>query len=573
MSAERSWADAEEEFDVVVVGFGAAGTAAAIEAAEAGARVVAVDRWGRGGASARSGGVVYEGGGTEQQRAAGFEDDPELMLRYLALEEDVAIDDARLRRFCDRSLEDHGWLVAHGVSVPMGFDPSKAVVPVDDTTGLYFSGNEKHYNETVPAVPRGHRVAGAGMSGHDLMVGLHRAAAAAGVDVRAPARLVRLVQEPDGHVKGVDVLVLGTDPLTRMLHAAGYRLMDLAGSVLRRVPRRLAAAMDRLEERRGRRVSLTARLGVVLATGGFSFNRDLMESVAPSFARAMPLGTPGDDGAGITAAQGAGAAVRSMDRCGASRFYSPPAAFSAGILVDGEGRRVCDESLYAATLSTRIAEHGGRAWLVVDAAIRRDAREEIRAAPPLRSRPLRQLLNGRANHVVFIRLFGSINLYLNRVTSPTLAGLARRIGIPADALEATVDTYNERARNGLADEMGKPAELFRPLGPGPWAAVPCHLDSLLFPAPCITLGGIDVDDDQRVRRPDGTSIGGLYAVGRCAAGVASRSYVSGLSLADCVFSGRNAGMTLAGELPARRTGSGARMTRADGPQAPSRSWT
>lgn len=546
MSARRPWADVEEEFDVVVVGLGAAGTVAAIEAAERGQQVVAVDRWGRGGASARSGGVVYQGGGTEQQRAAGFHDDPEQMLRYLALEEGVAVDDARLRRFCDRSLEDHGWLAGHGVSVPMGFDPSKAVVPVDDTTGLYYSGNEKHFAATVPAVPRGHRVAGAGMSGHDLVADLHRAAAAAGVDVRAPARLVRLVQDPEGRVRGVEVLVLRADPLTRLLHAAGYRLMDVAGAMLRRVPRRLAAAMVRLEERRGRRVALSARHGVVLATGGFSYNHDLMEAVAPAFAGAMPLGTPGDDGSGITAAQAVGAAVRLMDRCGASRFYSPPAAFSAGVLVDRDGRRICDESLYAATLSARIAEHGGQAWLVVDAATRRDVRAEIRAAPPLHSRPLRQLLSGRANHVVFTRLFGSINLYLNRVGSPTLAVLARRIGVPPDALEATVEQYNERAGSGLPDEMGKPAELFRPLGPGPWTAVPCHLDSLVFPAPCITLGGIDVDEDQRVRRPDGTTVPGLYAVGRCAAGVASRSYVSGLSLADCVFSGRNAGIAVAG---------------------------
>jgi 3-oxo-5alpha-steroid 4-dehydrogenase len=59
------------------------------------------------------------------------------------------------------------------------------------------------------------------------------------------------------------------------------------------------------------------------------------------------------------------------------------------------------------------------------------------------------------------------------------------------------------------------------------------------------LGGLDViPEDQRVRSVDGLAIRGLYAVGRCAAGIASRSYVSGLSLADCVHSGRNAGLAL-----------------------------
>jgi len=540
VGAPDEWADAEEVVDVVVVGLGAAGTVAAIEAAEQGAKVVAIDRWGRGGASARSGGVVYAGGGTEQQRAAGFDDDADRMLRYLTLEEGEGADGARLRRFCDRSLEDLGWLTTHGVSVPMGFDPAKAVVPVDDTTGLYFSGNEKHFAASVPAVPRGHRVAGAGMSGRDLVADLHRAANAAGVDVRAPARLVRLVRD-DGRVAGVDILVLRTDPLTRLLHSIAYRLIDLSGSVLRRVPRRLSTAVAALEERHGRKVRLLARQGVLLATGGFSFNHQLMHEVAAPYAGAMPLGTPGDDGSGILAAQDIGAAVRLMDHCGASRFYAPPAAFGAGILVDADGQRICDETLYAATLSARIAEHGGRAWLVVDGATRRQAWAQVRAAPQLHRRPLRQLLDGRANHIVFIRLFGSINLFVNRTMAPSVRVLAGRIGVPPSALEATVDEYDESARIGRPDPMGKPAELFRPLGPGPYAAVPCHLDSLLFPAPCITLGGLDVDAGQRVLRPDGTFIDGLFAAGRCAAGVTSRSYVSGLSLADCVFSGRTAG--------------------------------
>ncbi len=58
----------------------------------------------------------------------------------------------------------------------------------------------------------------------------------------------------------------------------------------------------------------------------------------------------------------------------------------------------------------------------------------------------------------------------------------------------------------------------------------------------LTLGGLAVAEDTgQVRRADGTLVPGLYAAGRSAAGLCSRSYVSGLSLADCVFSGRRAG--------------------------------
>ena len=62
------------------------------------------------------------------------------------------------------------------------------------------------------------------------------------------------------------------------------------------------------------------------------------------------------------------------------------------------------------------------------------------------------------------------------------------------------------------------------------------------PAPVLTLGGLVVTPESgQVLRPDGRPVEGLYAAGRTAAGLCSRSYVSGLSLADCIFSGRRAG--------------------------------
>ncbi|MFS0851310.1 FAD-dependent oxidoreductase [Novosphingobium panipatense] len=72
------------EADVAVIGFGAAGACAAIEAADAGAQVMLFKRnSGSGGASALSGGEIYIGGGTDVQIAAGFEDTPEELAAYL----------------------------------------------------------------------------------------------------------------------------------------------------------------------------------------------------------------------------------------------------------------------------------------------------------------------------------------------------------------------------------------------------------------------------------------------------------------------------------------------------------
>ena len=67
----------------------------------------------------------------------------------------------------------------------------------------------------------------------------------------------------------------------------------------------------------------------------------------------------------------------------------------------------------------------------------------------------------------------------------------------------------------------------------------------------LTLGGLVVAEDTgQVRRADGTLIPGLFAAGRTAVGLCSHSYVSGLSLADCVFSGRRAGRSAAAANPA-----------------------
>src|SRR5690554_5407630 len=94
----------EQECDVLVVGWGAAGACAAIEAHDQGADVLVVDRFQGGGASAKSGGVVYAGGGTAQQQRAGFADTPEAMFDYLKHETQGVISDATLKRFCDESV-------------------------------------------------------------------------------------------------------------------------------------------------------------------------------------------------------------------------------------------------------------------------------------------------------------------------------------------------------------------------------------------------------------------------------------------------------------------------------------
>ena len=94
-----------------------------------------------------------------------------------------------------------------------------------------------------------------------------------------------------------------------------------------------------------------------------------------------------------------------------------------------------------------------------------------------------------------------------------------------------------------ADPAGKPADLVAAQDRPPYSLIDFSIrPRLMYPAPVLTLGGLVVDHGTgQVLRADGTAVPGLYAAGRSAVGLCSRSYVSGLSIADCVFSGRRAG--------------------------------
>jgi 3-oxo-5alpha-steroid 4-dehydrogenase len=274
----------------------------------------------------------------------------------------------------------------------------------------------------------------------------------------------------------------------------------------------------------------------------------MMREHAPLYTCCMPLGTPGDDGTGIRLGQGVGARTESMDECTAWRFLYPPEAFLHGVIVGTDGSRICDESLYGATLCKHIAARPDhRAWLVVDASLVERVAEEIRAEERLRDHSLAEILAGDTNALVFRKLNAALNVHLNRRRAETLPALERRCSLPAGSLERTVEAYNASIAAGEPDPAGKPDEYRSALVTGPFTAVNCDLDNRLFMGPCITLGGLAVDHGTgQVLREDGSRIPGLYAAGRTAVGVCSGGYVSGLSIADCVFSGRRAGRSAAG---------------------------
>lgn len=541
----RAW---DEVADVVVVGFGAAGGSAALHAHGSGAHVVVADRFRGGGATARSAGVVYFGGGTPLQRDAGYDDTPENMYRYLQLEVRDAVDDATLRAFCERSVETFAWLVELGVPFPSSGQALKTSYPPDDCT-LYFSGNElcPPYRDAADPAPRGHRALGKGLTGHLIFAALRRRAAALGLDVRSCTRAERLVVGEGGEVLGVELVELADATWVRWAHRLTELAITYGGGFSRPLATALRERLLRFEARHVRRRRLVrARGGVVLAAGGFVFNPALMDRWAPRYAASsLRLGTAGDDGHGIRLGEAVGAKLDHLDRCCAWRFINPPSAWTRGVLVGPDGGRICNEELYGSTIGEHMAERtGGRGVLVLD-----------RDAMALSRRQLRTEKMGG-----FQIVFGLANDYLNYVKAGSLEALAQRAGLPAEALVRTVEAYNEAARAGH-DPLGKSEAALHPLRTPPFYAIDCDFGTVRFPTPCLTLGGLAVDGlSARVLRADGGEpIGGLYAAGRNAVGISSSSYVSGLSVSDGLFSGRNAGLHAAARARSREAGTRPRV--------------
>jgi 3-oxo-5alpha-steroid 4-dehydrogenase len=421
------------------------------------------------------------------------------------------------------------WLEAQGARYRGTLCPYKTSYPTDKHY-LYYSGNEKAWPYTLEAEPaaRGHRMVAKGMSsGHAFLEALMDTARRKGVEVRPQSRVESLVVE-GGRVAGVR-----------------YRGMDLEGGAGRR-HRQLTGWAGKLGNwvpAVGARLSASAESTwsasaaehvvrgktVILSAGGFAFNRELKERYAQgAYIDTVPLGTVGDDGTGIRLGQSAGGTVGHLENMTAWRFMSPPAGLLQGVSVGLSGRRVANEDLYGATHSDHlIREHDGKGWLVLDSRQWRNARSQINDQTELFQRVQAYYLFTRGH-----------------VKGGTLAELAGKAGVDAAGLQETVAAYNEGIRSGAGDPAHKAADLCSPVEEGPFYAIDISIkNSALYPAPGLTLGGLRVNEETgELLDERDQSVPGVYAAGRTAVGICSRSYVSGLSLADGVFSGRRAGV-------------------------------
>ncbi|HEX5265912.1 MAG TPA: FAD-dependent oxidoreductase [Acidimicrobiales bacterium] len=534
--------------DVVVVGSGAAGLAAAVTAAASGARVTVLERSSKvGGTTAVSGGGIWVPG-NHHMAAAGAGDSREEALAYCRRMVAGRMPDELIETFVDtapvavRHLEARTPLRLHSMSWP-DYHPEmegarrtgRMLEPdVFDATVLGpWAGRlrpapvlhlpitleeqtvtwqlaytpEKFDGEEVKARAAGGRLT----VGRALVAALLRGCLDLGVSVTTGARARHLLRE-DGRVAGV-------------VHEPA----DGGGAV-----------------------ELRAR-SVVLASGGFEWSEDLKRSFLPG-PLTHPTTPPYNEGDGLLMAMEAGAALANMTEAWwypasslpgdtyedrpLSRFVGTERTAPHCIVVNRDGRRFVNEAANYNDMMKAFYAFSPRGyrwanmpcWSLMDAQYRR--RYAVAAARP-----------GSADPDWLIR-------------AGTLAELAGRLGIDAEGLEETVARFNRFAREGRDPDFGRgdsyydrfhgdptaPHPNLGPIEEPPYYALEVH------PGCVGTKGGPLTDSRARVLDVNGAVIPGLFAAGNAAASPAGPAYFGGgCSIGMAVTWGYLAGATAAGE--------------------------
>ena len=475
-STVESWS---YEADVVVAGFGVAGAAAAIEAARAGADVLVLERLGAGGgAAALSGGFIYLGGGTPLQQALGFDDSAENMKAFMKAALGPGVDEAKIDVYCDGSVDHYKWLVEAGVVFDESFWGEPGWEPPHGE-GLMYSGGENSapFNALIPPAPRGHlprkatAATGEQAGGYMLMKPLIETAQDLGVKARYDTRVQTLVVDDDGRVIGVLARQYGVD------------------------------------------IAIRARRGVVLATGSFAYNDEMLQDHVPRIAGKPAASIESHDGRSIQMCQALGAATAHMDAAEVAIFCDPQ-LMARGILVNGRGQRYIAEDTYASRIGQEtLLRQNGDVFLVLDESSYEEALQSESTSAAMRGTPT--------------------------WVCETVDELESEMGLPTGGLLSTIELYNQHAATSSDPFFFKKTEWVRPI------TTPIAAYDLRGMMGGFTLGGLKTTIDSEVLHVSGEPIPGLFAAGRCTSGVCAGGYASGASLGDGSFFGRRAGISAA----------------------------
>ena len=261
---------------------------------------------------------------------------------------------------------------------------------------------------------------------------------------------------------------------------------------------------------------------VILATGGFGSNFELMCSYNPSLANAVTTNHPGATGDGIMMAEAVGAATVDMEQIqlhptvyqATSMLVSEKMRSLGAILVNQEGKRFCNDlSTRDAVSAAELEQTGGYAYIIFD----------------------QNLVDHNK----------SAQEYINKgmaASGESYEELAQNMGLVDDAIAAfvqTMDTWNKAVADGVDEEFGRNNGMDDDLSTAPFYAIQ------IAPGIHHTMGGIKINTNAEVINTDGNVIPGLFAAGETTGGVHGGNRIGSNAVCDFVVFGRIAGLDAA----------------------------
>ena len=486
--------------DVVVIGAGGAGMTAAMTAADAGQKVVILESQAMvGGNSARATGgmnaakTVYQDE-NEFDQAAGVE-------KTLATAAEKYADNETITALAKTVSEQWAAYQAN----PTGYFDSVELMELDTMVG----GKGINDPELVKTLCEGtadaidwldengitlHNVSSFGGAS---VKRIHRPVNEEGKVVSVGAYMIPLLQE-NCEKRGIDI-VLNTTVDTILTDANGAAV-GVSGT-----------------DKDGNTVVVNAK-SVILATGGFGANLDMVTQYKPELAGFMTTNAAGAQGQGIEMATAIGAGTVDMDQiqihptveANTAALITEGLRGDGAILVNANGERFIDEVGTRDVVSAaEIAQPGSYSWLIVDQAMA-DASSVIQ---------------------------GYIKKGYTK-TGATYEELAKELDIDPAAFANTMETWNGYVEAKNDPDFGR-TSFANPLNNGPYYAIK------VTAGVHHTMGGVTINSATEVLKEDGTVIPGLFAAGEVTGGVHGANRLGGTAVADFVVFGRIAGESAA----------------------------
>ncbi|MBS0315249.1 MAG: FAD-dependent oxidoreductase [Proteobacteria bacterium] len=531
-----------EEVDLLVVGSGAGGLTAAFTAADAGAKVLVVEKSSRfGGTSATSGGGIWIPN-SDDARAKGHADDPQEAYGYIKALIGDDVPDTKLRAYVDNAHKMLSYLgersevqytayayADYHMDVAGSRDGWRTHDPIPlmaDRLGADFDRMEPPHTLTLT-------FGRFTWTMEEAKLLLTMSPGAKSLLFKLMTRYIfdipwRFKTKRSRRLTGGNALI---GRLKLSLDRKGGQLwLDAPMVELLRENGQVTGA---IVERDGQRVTVRARKGVVLASGGFDHNLALRQKYLPQPTGNWSAGVPTNTGDALSAGTAVGAGTDLLD----SAWWGP------GFMLEGEDRaRIM--FVERALPSSIIINQAGKRYMNEAASYHVAGGEMHRAnrpdAPTVPSwfvfdaryrgkYMLGQIMAGKpsADH----RIPEPMRKILKK--SETIEGLAREMGVDPSAFAETITHFNGNAVKGedpdfhrgvsaydrhYGDASVTPNSTLAPIAEAPFYAIP------IYPCDLGTNGGLATDETARVLDTEGAPIGGLYAIGNASAAAMGRTY-------------------------------------------------